>query len=195
MSKANSPHSNPHADLLRLAQAGDQTAFEALFECYMPLVEAMTARFCAPSCSAQDREDLRQEAMIALGGAVTHYRESSGAASFGTFAKICIRHRLISYLRTSQKHLEVLPLEEHEDFVAEVTQGDPAEHLVEEEAYLELYRNVRKTLSEYENRVWWLYLSGMTAKEVAHLLGSDEKSIQNAIYRIRKKLRQTIPNP
>ena len=37
--------------------------------------------------------------------------------------------------------------------------------------------------------------SGRTAKEIAHRLGKNEKSIQNAIYRIRRKLRTEIPNP
>ena len=37
--------------------------------------------------------------------------------------------------------------------------------------------------------------SGHTAKEIARELGKEEKSVQNAIYRIRKKLRATLPTP
>ncbi|MBR2721182.1 MAG: sigma-70 family RNA polymerase sigma factor [Clostridia bacterium] len=191
MSKAPSSDQIKNHELLAQAQAGDQKAFETLLERYTPLIEAMTAQFSTPDTSLQDREDLRQEAWIALCGAVTHYRPDVGSASFGTFAKVCIRHRLISHLRTSSHQIEVLPLEAHGEIAEQV---NPASHLVEEEAYRELYRNVRSKLSDLENRIWWLYLSGLTAKEVAHQLQCDEKAVQNAIYRIRKKLRSTIQN-
>ena len=64
-----------------------------------------------------------------------------------------------------------------------------------DEAYTELYLRIRAALSTYENQIWWLYHSGRTAKEIAGVLGKSEKSIQNAIYRIRRKLRTEIPNP
>ena len=182
-------------DLIRLAQADDQDAFEKLIDCYTPLIEAMTNQFCPISFSSQDREDLHQEALLAFCSAIAHYRTEIGEAPFGAFAKVCIQNRLISYLRTLKKRETVLPLEDHEALLSEQgTEKDPADQLVQEEAYLALYRSVRATLSDYENRVWWLYLSGQTAKEVALALGSDEKSIQNAIYRIRRKLRQIIPH-
>lgn len=182
-------------ELIRLAQANDQAAFEELIGCYTPLIESLTAQFCPLFFSKQDREDLRQEALLAFCTAITHYRAELGEAPFGAFAKICVQNRLISYLRTLKKHEPVLPLEESGNLLADqLSPADPADRLLEEEAYLELYRSVRATLSDYENRVWWLYLSGHTAKEVAELLGSDEKSIQNAVYRIRRKLKKTIPH-
>ena len=70
--------------------------------------------------------------------------------------------------------------------------SNPAKRLMDEEAYLALYRKVKQTLSDYENRIWWLYLSGRTAKDIADALQTEEKSVQNALYRIRKKLRSEI---
>ena len=77
----------------------------------------------------------------------------------------------------------------------EDTASNLADQLAQEEAYTELYHRIRAVLSTYENQIWWLYHSGRTAKEIAGLLKKNEKSIQNAIYRIRRKLRTEIPNP
>ena len=63
------------------------------------------------------------------------------------------------------------------------------------QAYMELYRRIESVLSPYENHVWWLYLSGQTTSAIAASLNKDERSVQNAIYRIRKKLRVELhPN-
>ena len=71
---------------------------------------------------------------------------------------------------------------------------NPAQSLIERESFLMLYQLISGELSDYENRIWWMYLSGRTAKEIAEQMGKDEKSVQNAIYRIRRKLRSVIPN-
>ena len=72
---------------------------------------------------------------------------------------------------------------------------DVAAGVVAEEAYMELYRRIEAVLSPYESHVWWLYLSGQTTGAIAASLGKDERSVQNAIYRIRKKLRAALhPN-
>jgi DNA-binding CsgD family transcriptional regulator len=51
---------------------------------------------------------------------------------------------------------------------------------------------VRNNLSQYEYKVWSLYVSGKTAKDIGKIVGVDEKSVNNAIYRIRKKLRERL---
>ncbi len=183
-------------ELILQARQGDQNSFETLLERYTPLIDSMTSRFSIPSFSVQDREDLRQEALVAFYCAVKSYRIEQDSVQFGLYAKDCIRNRLISYLRSVKKHEQLLLLDDEDVTVTDaLTETDPAERLLEEEAYLELYRRVRQTLSEYENGVWWLFLSGRTAKEIAAQLGTDEKSIQNALYRIRRKLRATLPSP
>ena len=65
--------------------------------------------------------------------------------------------------------------------------------MVEQENYLALYDQICRSLSPYENRVWWMYLSGRTAAEIGKQLGKDARSVQNAVYRIRRKLRAVLP--
>ncbi len=174
---------------LLLAKKGDPKAFEELLLAYSPLIESMVSAFLCNDSESDESDDLRQEASIAFYSAIEHF-DNTQEISFGSFAKICIRNRLISYSRKKRQQPHTVSLECGE---VESDASDPVQTLVEEENYLSLTRRIVSLLSPYENRIWWLYLSGRGAKEIANVVGKDEKSVQNAIYRIRKKLRSSLP--
>ena len=177
-------------ELINAARDGDENAFEALLEVYEPLIDAMSRSFANASEDSESHEDLRQEACIALYKAVQTYDSTQAEVSFGLYAKMCVRNRLISYTRKLRRREPVLPLEGRIK-----TEEDVAQGIVAQEAYMELYRRIEAVLSPYESHVWWLYLSGQTTGAIAAQLGKDERSVQNAIYRIRKKLRVELhPN-
>ena len=193
MSKQKQLSSDPTLlSLIVKAQGGDQSAFEDLLDRYAPLIDSMVHSVSADNFSVQDREDLRQEALIAFFRALTHYNTAQSEVQFGLYAKLCIKNALYSHLRRLKDQRNTLSLED--EHLSEIDNADPASRLMEEEGYLELSRVIHDALSEYENKIWWLYLSGRTAVEIANALDKDEKSVQNAIYRIRKKLRAVIPN-
>ncbi len=173
--------------LLVAAKAGEQHAFEELLKRYSPLIDSLTGVF---ALSDPDADDFRQEACIAFYHAIKHFDTDQEKVQFGLYAKTCIRNRLISYARTIKRHEGEVSLSES---VESDESADPARTLMEKEDYLALYRHIESVLSSYENRVWWMYLSGRTAREIASIFGRDERSVQNAIYRIRKKLRQSLP--
>ena len=81
------------------------------------------------------------------------------------------------------------------DLSGESAGPDPLDLVIAHESYLELCKKVQDQLSDYESKIWWLHFAGRTPKEIAALVGKDEKSVTNAIYRIRQKLRKKIPNP
>lgn len=181
--------------LICRARQNDDEAFEELLKRYTPLIENMTSQFTARCEQSEDREDLRQEAILGFYKALTRYNTDQTEVQFGLYAKECIRNRLTSYLRRIKKYEQIRPLEDEGSEMIEDAEQDPVNRIVEQENYLELYNRVCSMLSDYENRVWWMYLSGRTAAEIASKLGKDEKSVQNAIYRIRRKLRSVIPYP
>ena len=191
------PQNSAQNALMRLieqAQSGDQTAFEELLNRYTPLIESMTEHFSGSFRPSQDKEDLRQEAVLCFYKALMRFDTSQEQVQFGFYAKECIKNGLISSLRALRKHERVVLLDDRNSPLAEPADDeDPSQRIVETESYLEISRRICEVLSEYENRIWWLYLSGRTAKEIAALTERDEKSVQNAIYRIRKKLRSVIP--
>ncbi|MBQ7335354.1 MAG: sigma-70 family RNA polymerase sigma factor [Clostridia bacterium] len=186
----NHSQSTDSTPLLLAAKLGDQSAFERLLERYSPLIDSMTSEFAHSISGAEYEDDFRQEACIAFFNAVKHFDAEQNEVQFGLFAKICIRHRLVSYRRSLRKQEPMLSLDE--TVTSPEEEKDPSAYVEEEENYQALYRLIEATLSPYENRIWWLYLSGRTAKEIAFQLEKDERSVQNAVYRIRKKLRTAL---
>lgn len=184
----------PPSDLIARAKKGDQAAFEALLNQYTPLIESLTGQFAGQFATAEDREDLHQEALVGFYKAMMRFDAEQQTVQFGLYAKECIRNGLISYLRRLKKHEHVVLLDDGNCLEkANANADDPAQTLADEESYLALSRRIRQVLSSYENRIWWLYLSGHTVKQIAALLQTEEKSVSNAIYRIRRKLRAVIP--
>ena len=183
--------------LIKQAKSNGQAAFEELLSLYAPLIESMTASFCKTDSPVQDREDLRQEATLGFYRAVISFDLEQDKVNFGAYAKTCIRNRLVSFLRTLERHRQTLLTDDEAALVQDgsTNVGDPGSELVEWETFQELSRLIHNTLSPFENRIWRLYLSGRTAKEIGMLLGKDDKSVQNAIYRIRRKLRERLTPP
>ena len=196
--KNDRPQPEPHAphkpdasvrDLVLQAQAGSREAYLALLARYRPLLEASVARFGAAEMTDQERADMREEAERVFLGAVSSYDTEQDAVDLGLYAKICLHNGLISEWRHLQslRRIPSLPLSE-----GELTVPDPARLVEEDERFERLCRTVRGHLSDYENRVWWQYVAGVSVADIAEGLGKDERSVHNAIYRIRKKLREKL---
>ena len=112
------------------------------------------------------------------------------AEAFGLFAKICIHNALVSQLRILKKHseepMDILP----EDSSQAVE--TPADKILQQERIRSIYAIIRKNLSSFEYSVWQMYISGRTSVDIASLMNTDKRSVDNAIYRIRKKLRALL---
>ena len=175
--------------LLEAAQNGSQEACVRLLSQYRPLLRSLCSKFALENMSQQDREDLREEAERIFLCAVSTYDLSQDGVEFGLYAKICLRNGLVSELRRFRRRsrLNVVPVSDEM-----VGEDDPAEYVVEEERFRQLYGEVRSRLSAFENRVWWLFVSGMSCAQIAERVGRDERSVYNAVYRIRKKLRNVV---
>ena len=182
--------------LLNLVLNGDREAEEVLVERYMRLV-----RTCARPLflAGGDNGDLVQEGMLGLLSAIRQFDPSDGT-SFRTFAEHCIRMRLYSAIKSASR-LKHLPLNQgvsleqlSEDSpmqlsaIPDVLRCDPEEMVLARERTEELYSELAQCLSKLEKQVLDLYLDGLSYREIASLLGKEEKAIDNAVQRIRRKL-------
>ena len=168
---------------------GDQVAFRQLLEEYEPLISSEVYR-CAGAHNVQDREDMRQEACLALYRSAFSYDVEQSAVEFGVFAKICISNALVSHLRVLKRRPGITAVEDiwAQDEEAE----DPTRRILEREEAEALNAKLRTLLSPYENRVWALYVAGHSATAIARAMGKDTHSVENAVYRIRQKLRKAF---
>ena len=179
-------------DLILKVRNGDQEAFVTLLERYKPLIESSVYRFSSDESFSLYCDDLRQEASVVFYNSILAYDLEQNEVEFGLFAKICIHNALVSQLRALKKRcaesLEKIP---ENLFFAQDTE-DPSVKILEQERIKALYAVIRKNLSDFEYTVWQSYISGRSAAEIATAIGTNEKSINNAIYRIRKKLRALL---
>jgi RNA polymerase sigma factor (sigma-70 family) len=178
-------------ELILAVRNEDQKAFVSLLQQYSPLIEASVNMFCTDELSTIDKDDFRQEATIAFYSAVLKYNLEQSDVEFGLFAKICVCNALISQIRIA-KRISIEVSELSDNVVSEELHEDPSSRILEEERLRFLFKIIRNTLSKYEYKVWKLYLSGCSTAEIAKKLDTDSKSISNAIYRIRVKLKESL---
>lgn len=168
-------------DLLRRIRREDPTAFMTLCEIYRPLLTSMvTASHERYRSYGSEREDLNQEAILALYKAAATFRLDQGDVTFGLYAKICIRNRMISCGRRLIRHAKASQASRDMGRVEE--EHTKGRHLPQ--VYLE-------RLSSYERQIYHYYAEGRSYREIAALVKRPEKSVENAIYRIRTKIRRS----
>ena len=178
--------------LILAVRDGDQNAFDALLDQYRPLIDASVARFSTDETFSLYCEDLKQEASVVFYNSILAYDLEQNEVEFGLFAKICIYNALVSFLRAMKRRSAEPVAEIPQNLITVQDFEDPSARMLEQERLKSLYAVIRKNLSELEYKVWQLYISGRSASEIAALLSTNEKSINNAIYRIRKKLREVL---
>ncbi len=178
-------------ELVLRARSNDSSAFEQLMKRYEPMLESAVRRYAPEG----QEEDANQEALAGFYRAVLSFNLSQQDVAFGLYAKICVTRALISHAREVLRHArQTADNLEYEDYLRELadTSSDPAQQLIDEESIRSLRRLIRENLSDYENSVWDMYVSGLPAADIATRLGRDERSINNALYRIRRKLRDVL---
>ena len=187
------PESSDEALCLLVAD-GSREAEEELVRRYYGLV-----RSCARPLflAGGDSEDLIQEGMLGLIRAIREY-DGAKAASFRTFAEVCIRNRLISALRAASrdKHTPLnqsVPLDtpffDGNSYVFGTLRAssDPEELIIDRDRAAEALESTRKQLSKFEAKILGLYLDGLSCHEIAQAVGKSPKSVDNAVQRVRRK--------
>lgn len=175
--------------MLLRAKAGNNAAFNELAEKYSPLIDSMTERFRTEARQYNlDDEDLRQEAVIALYGAVKAFDYGQKDVTFGLFAKICIRNRFIGIIRRHRGRSENGTAESDPD----TGSYNPEQYIIDRENYERLTKMIDESLTDYEKSVFKLFILDKSYREIAGALGRDVKSVDNAVCRIKKKLKQRI---
>ena len=145
-----------------------------------------------------DTDDLIQEGMIGLFKAVRDFQPGREAA-FATFAGVCIDRQLYSAIQSSnrQKHIPLnsyvsLNQEEEGSPIWELSVENPESIVIDQENARDLQQKFMGFLSPMERKVLDLYLRGEGYVEIARILNKSPKSIDNALQRIRSKIREAL---
>ena len=184
--------------LLARIRQGDEEAERLLYERYKQLVRSRAHSYFLIGA---DHEDLVQEGMLGLYKAVCEYDENK-AASFKSFAELCVTRRILSAIKraTRKKHGPLnnyVSLNRPEmtdgdltllDTVRSLTVADPEDVVIGRENFEQLLQHLQTVLSPMEQRVLRLYLCGYSYPQIAAKLEKPNKSIDNAMQRIKRKL-------
>lgn len=148
---------------------------------------------------ASDKDDLVQECLIALVYAVRSF-SSQGGASFRTYAGICMKNRINSYLRSIYRQNK-LPLNYNvsinSDNGSELAQEggvfdntNPEELIIIREELSNVWKLVKSSLSDFELRVFVLHLCGLSYADIAKKMETSNKAVDNALQRVRRKIKK-----
>lgn len=177
--------------LIESIHSGDETAFETLSKRYSPVIYGKASHF-AQSINYADKDDLVQESYIAFLHAVNSYRAEKNA-SFKTYVNRCIFNKLSSVYANEQRKKKIpynciIPIDD-EELSALGSSTSPEQQFIDNEGFTALQEKIKKSLSSFEQKVLSRYLSGSSYVQTACSLNTTVKAVDNALVRIRKKLR------
>lgn len=192
-------------ELVSIAQELNEEAINLLHKKYQPLINKKCRKYIKYLHNkGVEISDLIQECTIGFEEAIHNFNPNDDV-SFYTFANICMDRQLMSELtkqnRDKYKFLnEALPLETMEDeeednnlidFIQD-NSNNPELGLLSNEEFKELYTKISHELTSLEECVFKLKIQGFSYKEIADILDKEEKSIDNAIQRIKVKIKSLM---
>lgn len=199
MQKENDYTNQTDEVLIGQLRSGREEITDYIMEKYKNLVRK---RANAMFLIGGDTDDLIQEGMIGLFKAIRDFKEDKDA-SFYHFADLCITRQIYHAVEASQrkKHLPLNSYislntqmgQEGEDTFLDVLESfenaNPEQLIIERENSRAIKERLKNDLSRFERQVIQLYLQGLSYRQIAQQLGKEPKAIDNALQRIRGKIK------
>ncbi len=187
--------------LIGQLRSGDSGVMDYILDKYKPLVRKKAN---AVFLIGGETDDLIQEGMIGLFKAVRDY-DGGREASFFSFAELCITRQLYKAVEASNRKKHA-PLNTYISFYSETGEeghslaetlttggmGDPEQMIIDQENLKQFWDGLREHLSPMEQQVLDEYLQGNNYQQIAEHMNKQPKTIDNALQRIKTKVRQEV---
>ena len=182
-------------ELLHYVSENIEEANDVVMNKYYPLVLSTVKKMekYIKNCGL-DENDLLQEGMVGLNDAITTFSDREDTI-FYTYAKYCVERKIVSLIvMAHRKKHKILndslsyddPTLSYDKLVKD-NLNDPLNLIIAKDSKYKIENSIRKKLTEMEEEVFDLMISGVSAKEIAEILNKDYKQVDNAIQRIRNK--------
>ena len=191
-------------ELLSYIAEQNEDAEEILYEKYKPIIVSFAKKvFPYVANTGLELNDLVQEGMLGLNQAMKYYDDHK-ENSFYTFAKTCIERKILTLVTTQrrQKHrilnesLSIDTANPEKTYGMEAflkdTSTDPEVVLISKEREEQLIEKVHQVLTNFEDEVFTLRMNQFSYQEISAILDKDKKSIDNALQRIRIKIKKIL---
>ncbi len=175
-------------ELVKLCRECDDAALEELISRLDAVIGKCVRDF---SDSRFEHDDLVQESLVAVFRAILSFSPEKGA-SLKTYVSVCIGNALKNFVKKKNNSMIsasslFVPLED-----APVGNNALEDDYISSENYENLKRSLGHVLSETEYDVFSLFVEGMSYFEIAEHLKMSVKSVDNAMQRVRKKLKSIL---
>ena len=187
-------------ELLYMVQESDETAYNLLYEKYKPLVIAFAKKYSKVYSSyGVDINDFILEGYVGLEQAINKYN-GYDECKFQGLVSTCINRNMQNLVRKTKLKGNIIlnnslyyeSLEENSEtnfleIKADEKAINPENKIIEEENLKTIYNEYSEKLKGLELKVFTLKIKNYTNTEIAKLLNTNVKAINNAVTRIKKK--------
>ena len=192
------------SELMYLVKESNEDAKDIILEKYRYVIDIIFSKYKSLGKNVGlESSDLYQEALLGFMDAINNYSEKKDV-KLVTFISFCVRRRLNMALmkanRVKHRFLnDSLSLEHYYDIdatmmdlISDNEENNPLNNLMNEEEFLDLNEKIKEHLSKNEYEVYELLRNGFSYTEIATLLDKTPKSVDNAIQRIKGKVRKIL---
>ena len=189
-------------ELVYLVKEDNSDANEILFNKYTPIIMNYSTQYYKyVKNTGLEINDLVQEGMLGLNNAINSFTEDKNVL-FYTYAVTCIKRSIITAVVSANRQKNK-PLNSSISFEnnVDLTENDKLlydnsynpEYIIEaNESKSDLNKIAREVLTDFELKVFDLRANNFSYNEIASLLSKTSKSIDNAIQRIKQKLKKVL---
>lgn len=186
-------------ELIFLINEGNEEASSIIVDKYKSIIETvLNTRFPYNNITGLERNDLYQEGMIGLLNAINSYKDNKDA-KFSTYAYKCIENKInnaiIRSLNQKNKNLNeslsldsIIDEESKLNLYEVIGVNNTEDELINKETLNEIINFAHNNLKGLALRVFDLKIKDYSNEEIASILNTNKRNIENALFRIRKKM-------
>ena len=190
------------SELFSLICEENEDAKDLLFMKYRYIIDIVIKKYAFTAMKyGFEYKDLYQEALVGYSDAIRSFNDEKNT-SLATFISLCVDRRLQNAIKKAGRIknkilLDSLSLdhvyEQYEiplrDVISDESKNDPLLNITKEEEFDELLETIEKSLSSSEYEVYKLLINGLSYMEIAKILEKSPKQIDNAMQRIKNKIK------
>ncbi len=195
------------SELFSMVCEANEEAKDVLFLKYKYIIDIVIKKYSFVAMRLGfEYKDLYQEALVGFSDAINSFKDDKNT-TLATFISLCVDRRLQNSIKKAgsiknKMLLDSLSLEHVyeqyqvplKDIISDDSNNDPLINIAKDEEIEELVKIIRESLSEQELEVYNLLITGMNYQEIAKFLGKNSKQVDNAIQRIKNKVKLIIKN-
>lgn len=194
-------------ELINLLEENDENAQNIIYDKYSYIVGLLLKKYSRIIRYYKiPQEEIKAEAYLGFSDGIRSFT-SNNCASLKTFLYVCVERKILKVIRHTmtlkiQVLNEALSLDYADDILDNTNASiknflfddkqNPLNDMLEKETLAKIYKLAKNNLSSFEYNVFYFMANNFDYNEIAKLMDKSPKQIDNAINRIKSKMRELI---